>query len=85
MMREYREALKFYGAASMLDLTDPRPPMHSAECHLALGEYSRAHACIDYALAQARAHQQERHRALVPRLEAMLTFLEKGQTESSHG
>ena len=76
MQRKYAEALKFYGAASLFDLTDPYPAMHSAECHLALGDNAQARSAIDYALCQARAHQDEQLRECIPRLEAMLSFLE---------
>lgn len=72
--KRHGEALKHYGVASMLDLTDPEPVMRMAECHLALGERVQARTALDYALVQARAH--EAHRSYAPRLEAMLAFLD---------
>jgi type III secretion system low calcium response chaperone LcrH/SycD len=82
MQRRHEEALKYYGAASMLDLTDPEPAMHSAECHLALGGIEQARASLDYAMSQARA--DDKHRAFIPRLEAMLAFLDGAREEISH-
>jgi type III secretion system low calcium response chaperone LcrH/SycD len=83
MQQRYREALRHYAAASMLDLTDPGPVMHSAECYLALGDKAQARSSLAYALAQARAH--ERHHGFVPRLEAMLAFIDSEQQEKSNG
>jgi type III secretion system low calcium response chaperone LcrH/SycD len=74
MQRRYQDALKYHGMASMLDLTDPEPVIHSAECHLALGDRAQARTALAYALDQARGHAV--HHAFVPRLEAMRTFLD---------
>lgn len=74
MQERPTEALRYYGMASLLDLTDPAPVMHCAECHLALGARDKALEALNYALAQARHH--ERHRRHVPRLEALLRFVE---------
>jgi type III secretion system low calcium response chaperone LcrH/SycD len=82
MQRRFRDAIKYYGVASVLMLTDPQPAMHMAECHLALGDYAQARTSIDYALTQARAHQP--HHSLVPRLEALQAFLDNAQ-EETHG
>lgn len=74
MQGNHRDAIKYYGVASILDLTDPEPPMHMAECHLALGDRAEARNSIAYGLSQARAH--ENHHGFVPRLEAMLEFMD---------
>ena len=74
MQQEHAEALKYYGIASMLDMTDPAPPMHIAECHLARGERPQACNALDYAIVQARAHARHNHH--VPRIEAMLALLD---------
>lgn len=73
MQKKHAEALKYYGVASILDLTDPEPVIRMAECHLALGDLEQARTALNYGLAQARAH--EAHRGHVPRFEAMLGFL----------
>jgi type III secretion system low calcium response chaperone LcrH/SycD len=82
MQRRYSDAIKYYGVASVLMLTDPQPAMHMAECHLALGDHAQARTSIDYALTQARAHQA--HHGLVPRLEAMQAFLDNAHKEAIH-
>lgn len=74
MQRRHADALKYYGIASTLDLTDPEPVLQSAQCYLALGNRAMARTSIDYGLLQARAHPH--HRSYVPRLEAMLAFLD---------
>lgn len=74
MQRNYLQALKFYGIASALDLTDPEPVIHIAECHLALGNRAEARAAMEYGLAQARGN--EIHHDFVDRFEAMLAFLD---------
>ena len=73
MQRIHKEALEFYGAASILDLTDPEPVMRCVECHLALGDVAVARTGLEYGLAQARAHTE--HNAWVDRFETMLGFL----------
>lgn len=73
LQKQPAEALKYYGVASMLDLTDPEPVLRMAECHLAVGDRAEARTALDYGLAQARAHPA--HRKFVPRYEAMLSFL----------
>jgi type III secretion system low calcium response chaperone LcrH/SycD len=74
MQRDHAEAIRFYTIASILDLTDPEPPMHIAECHLALGDRTQARNSINYGLTQARAHKE--HQRFVARLESMLGFLD---------
>jgi len=71
---QHAQAIRSYGAAANLDMTDPAPFMHVAECHLAVGDRRLARVALDYALVQARAH--ERHRSHVPRLEAMTALLD---------
>lgn len=39
---QYQQAVESYSFAAMLDCNDPRPPFHSAECHLALGDLEAA-------------------------------------------
>jgi type III secretion system low calcium response chaperone LcrH/SycD len=73
-LNRHEEALKYYGIASVLDLTDPEPVMHCAECFMALGNVPKARFSLDYALDQARAH--EVHNKFVPRLEAMLALID---------
>ncbi|HVZ45025.1 MAG TPA: SycD/LcrH family type III secretion system chaperone [Ramlibacter sp.] len=74
MQKHYGEALRFYAAASKLDPTQPEPALYMAECHLALGKRGEARTAIQFALMRSRAGAA--HGSLVPRLEAMLAFLD---------
>jgi type III secretion system low calcium response chaperone LcrH/SycD len=76
-LKRHEEAIKYYGFASVLDATDPEPPMRCAECFMALGDIAKARQGLDYALTQARAHEEHKH--FVPRLEAMLALID-GET-----
>jgi type III secretion system low calcium response chaperone LcrH/SycD len=82
MQRRHADALKYFGIASMLDLTDPEPVMHSAECYLALGDRAQARLSLEYALTQARGHVT--HGRFVDRLEAMLSFLDNLPAEEGN-
>ncbi|OAJ92065.1 SycD/LcrH family type III secretion system chaperone [Vibrio bivalvicida] len=39
---EYLEAIDAYSYAALVDINDPRPPFHSAECHLKLEQLTEA-------------------------------------------
>ncbi|HCH1044981.1 TPA: SycD/LcrH family type III secretion system chaperone VcrH [Vibrio parahaemolyticus] len=39
---EYLQAIDAYSYASLVDINDPRPPFHSAECHLKLEQLTEA-------------------------------------------
>lgn len=39
---EYLQALDAYSYAALMDINDPRPPFHSAECHLKLEQLTEA-------------------------------------------
>ncbi|MET2846426.1 SycD/LcrH family type III secretion system chaperone VcrH [Vibrio owensii] len=39
---EYLQALDAFSYAALVDVNDPRPPFHSAECHLKLGQLTEA-------------------------------------------
>ncbi|WP_061034961.1 MULTISPECIES: SycD/LcrH family type III secretion system chaperone VcrH [Vibrio] len=39
---EYLQALDAYSYAALVDVNDPRPPFHSAECHLKLEQLTEA-------------------------------------------
>lgn len=82
MQRHHNDAVAYYGVAFILDLTDPVPPIYMAENLLAMGERDKARQMLDHGLVQARHH--ERHRAHVPRLEALLALLDSsGATEAA--
>lgn len=74
MLDRHEEALKYYGIASLLDLTDPLPAMHMAECHIALGRHGQARESLEYGLYQGRAGTS--HGAAVTRMEGLLALLD---------
>ena len=39
---EYLQAIDAYSYAALVDVNDPRPPFHSAECHLKLEQLTEA-------------------------------------------
>ena len=39
---EYLQAIDAYSYAALMDINDPRPPFHSAECHLKLEQFTEA-------------------------------------------
>lgn len=74
MQQEHERAVRHYFLASVLDLTDPVPVVHSAECLMALGrtaDAAKALNCAQQQLANRPDLQDYRHR--VHRLRAGLT------------
>lgn len=82
MLKRHADALRYYTVAAQLDLTDPQPPIHMAECLLALGRRGDARKCLDHGLVQARYHKEHRHH--VPRLEALLSLVERADGAETH-
>ena len=64
------DALKYYGVASLLDLTDPDPVVHTAECLLALSRDQEAARALRFALGQIKG--EAKHAALGERVKALL-------------
>jgi type III secretion system low calcium response chaperone LcrH/SycD len=74
MQKRYEEALKYYGAASLLDPDDPAPVLHMAECWLAL---SRIEECRTALLRLRECIKgMDRHAALDRRIGGILALLE---------
>lgn len=78
MLKRHAVALRYYGMASLLNLTDPQPLIHMAECQLVLGDRGKARQVLDYGLAQARFHPEHHHH--VPKLEALLFLLDRAES-----
>jgi type III secretion system low calcium response chaperone LcrH/SycD len=74
------EALKYYGIASMLDLTDPVPVFHAAQCRLALQQTAEAVEALEFALVLAQ------HRpgmsAMAARIDGLLALLNGRENEN---
>jgi len=51
LQKDYKAAVVSYGYASMLDLKNPKPQLHSAECFLAMGDVTNAISALEALLA----------------------------------
>ena len=72
---QYEQAVESYSYAALLDSNDPRPPFHSAECHLAIGNSPEAESGF-----YAASHFQgggERFDELRKRARAMYELMQK--------
>lgn len=77
MQRRYEDAAKYYGAASLLDLSDPEPVVHAAECFLALSRTKEAMQALEVAKQQTTG--KDRYLALHARVQTILELIkEKG-------
>ena len=47
VMKDYKGALTSYGYCSFLDLKNPKPQLHSAECFIALGDKTNALSALE--------------------------------------
>lgn len=72
MLKQYREAIQFYSTASMLDLEDPLPTFHTAECFIALHWPQQAREALALVVAQCQSPQWQ---TLRQRAQALLELL----------
>lgn len=77
MQRKHEQALKPYGAASLMDLTDPEPVVRMAECLLALARLDEALGALDFAQGMFRRRPDAR---LSQRVEAIRELITKPHT-----
>lgn len=78
MAGRHAEAIKFYSIASMMDMSDPVPTFHTAECLLALGMATEAKEALGFVLSQSNA---PRHAELKTRAQAMLALLDPADAQ----
>jgi len=76
MRKEFDDALAFYSLASVMDIADPRPTFHSAECLISLGRIEEAIEALGIVVSQCEAPQLA---ALKSRAEALLDLLKAPQ------
>ncbi len=62
--KNYDGAITSYGFASFLDLHDPKPQYHAAECFLAKGDYENAQSALE-ALKKYAPKETERGRTFL--------------------
>lgn len=74
MLKMYNDAIQFYSMASVMDLTDPKPTYHTAECMIPLGMYAEALQALELVIKQSQAPE---HAALLERAEALQQMVKK--------
>lgn len=74
MLREYDEALKGYGYATLLDPENPKPFFHAMECHIALKNYAEAKAAGEYVVGVAEGKAE--HEKMLARTNLLLKAIE---------
>ena|SRR6187402_468667 len=76
MLKRYEDAVRNYSIASILDLTDPEPTFHSAECMVALGMPAEAIEALEIVVeaTKGKAERQVMH----DRAQAMMELLKGG-------
>lgn len=72
MLKSYKDAIKYYSLASVMDMSDPLPTFHTAECMIALGLRDEAREALGYVLSQSAAPE---YAELKQRAQAMLDLL----------
>lgn len=72
MLGQYADAIGYYAIASMMEMTDPVPTFHTAECLAALGKRDDAKDALEIVVKHC---QRPQHAQLKQRASAMLEIL----------
>lgn len=72
MLGMYKPALEYYSVASVMDLGDPMPTFHSAECLIAMSLYAEARQALELVVCQSQTPDRK---ALLDRAEALLSHM----------
>lgn len=82
MLKSYKDAIKYYSLASVMDMGDPLPTFHTAECFIAIGMRDEAREALGYVLNQST---EPEYAELQQRAQAMLELLGgAGQPAPAH-
>jgi len=73
MVGNYLEAIKCYSTASLMDMEDPLPTFHTAECMLALDMVTQAREALGYVISQCKAPQYADLKARAVALQALVS------------
>lgn len=73
MLKRYQDAIAYHSMASVMDLSDPLPTFHTAECLVALGMRAEAQQALGFVIAQSGAPERA---ALKVRAQALLDLLQ---------
>jgi type III secretion system low calcium response chaperone LcrH/SycD len=79
MIKSYKEAIKYYSMASLMDMRDPLPTYHTAECMIALGYTQEAREALQFVIRQS---EEQGNTELQSRAQAMLDLMGSGKTPS---
>ena len=77
MLKRYEEAVRNYSMASILDMTDPEPTFHTAECLVALNMPEDAKQALGFVLKDTEGRPE--YAAMHERAKAMIEVLSKGK------
>lgn len=80
MLKQYQEAIQYYSTASVLDLEDPLPTFHTAECFIALEMPEQAREALTLVIAQC---ESPRWQELAGRAQALLELLAGSSTHTT--
>lgn len=76
MLKSYKEAIKYYSMASLMDMSDPLPTFHTAECMIALGYAPEAREALQFVVRQS---EEQGFAELQSRAQAMLDLMNGGR------
>lgn len=71
MLKQYDNAIAFHSLSSVMDMTDPRPTFHTAECLIATGRMEEAIDALNIVIEQSGAPE---YAALKTRAEGLLNL-----------
>jgi type III secretion system low calcium response chaperone LcrH/SycD len=84
MLKLYQEAVAAYSFAALLDINDPKPPLHAADCFLAMGNREAAESALHASIKWSG--NNEEYKSLKERAEGILGILKKsGSAKNSKG
>lgn len=72
MLKRYQDAIAYHSMASVMDLSDPVPTFHTAECLMALGMRAEAQQALGFVIAQCNGPERAE---LKVRAQALLDLL----------
>lgn len=75
MLKRYVDAIDAYSYAMLLDVNDPRPPLQAADCHIALGDKTKAISALTAAIEWSS--DQPKYQTVKQRAQALLQILEQ--------
>jgi type III secretion system low calcium response chaperone LcrH/SycD len=80
MLKQYAEAIDTFTYASILDSSDPTPPLYAADCHLALGNLEAAES--GFYAAHEWSGTKEEYKEIKERAKSMLDLIQKKTEEA---